>query len=415
MTIRLTCASYRVFPMQHAGLISLDEAVSRISAQAQPLGIETIDVQSAFGRVLGLPLTAAIDSPRTAVSAMDGFAVHDADIQRPNARLAVSQEIFAGVSETPAALERGTCARIFTGAPTPDGADRVVIQEDVERIGDEAVFSGPAGARRNIRPAGADFRAGAQLLDAGRLLDHRSIVTAAAADRATIAVYRRPTILVVSTGDELVAPGRAADQPGKIPESLSLGVEALAAQWGGDVLGRLRLADDPDALRLAAMRCLERADLTVVTGGASVGDRDFAKQMFEGADVEMQFSKVAIKPGKPVWFARVNNRLVLGLPGNPTSAMVTARLFLAPLVAGLAGRSPQSALAWRDMVLAADLDASGDRETLERGKVEAEGVRSLSDQDSASQRALAMADVLIRRPPGDDARQAGAQVSVLDF
>lgn len=401
--------------MQHAELISLDEAVSRITAQALPLGIEAVDVHSAFGRVLGLPLTAAIDSPRTAVSAMDGFAVHDADIQRQNARLAVSQEIFAGVSETPAALERGTCARIFTGAPIPDGADRVVIQEEVERIGDEVVFSGPVSARRNIRPAGADFHADAQLLDSGHILDHRSIVTAAATDRATIAVYRRPTILVVSTGDELVAPGRAVNHAGKIPESLSLGVQALATQWGGDVLGRLRLADDLDELRLAAMRCLEQADLTVVTGGASVGDRDFAKQMFEGADMAMQFSKVAIKPGKPVWFARVNNRLVLGLPGNPTSAMVTARLFLAPLVAGLAGRPPRSALVWRDMTLAGDLAPSGDRETLERGAFEAAGVRSLADQDSAGQHALALADVLIRRPPGDAARKTGAQVSVLDF
>lgn len=401
--------------MQHAGLISLDQAIGRIMAQAQPLGIETVDLPSALGRVLGQPVTAALDSPRTAVAAMDGYAVWDGDIQTPQARLPVVQEIFAGASDTPGDLRRGTCARIFTGAPVPAGADRVVMQEEVQRIGDEAIFSGPNGARRHIRPVGGDFRAGSQLLDAGRLLDHRSIVTAAAADRATVAVYRRPTILIVSTGDELVAPGRAADQPGKIPESLSLGVEALVTQWGGDVLGRLRLADDPDTLRLAAMRCLERADLTVVTGGASVGERDFARQMFEGADMEMQFSKVAIKPGKPVWFARVNNRLVLGLPGNPTSAMVTARLFLAPLVAGLAGRSPQSALAWRDMILAADLDAGGDRETLERGKVEAEGVRSLSDQDSAGQHALAMANVLIRRPPGDDARQAGAQVSVLDF
>jgi molybdopterin molybdotransferase len=181
------------------------------------------------------------------------------------------------------------------------------------------------------------------------------------------------------------------------------------------VVGRRRLADDPEALEAAARRALEEADVVVVTGGASVGERDFAKTMFPSGVLDLIFAKVAIKPGKPVWFARAGDRLVLGLPGNPTSAMVTGRLFLAPLLAGLSGRDPVEALAWREATLDAPLKPAGDRETLERGRIQNGRVIALHDQDSGAQRALAAADVLIRRHPSAPAVAVGETVSVLDF
>ncbi|MDP3368879.1 MAG: molybdopterin-binding protein, partial [Brevundimonas sp.] len=160
---------------------------------------------------------------------------------------------------------------------------------------------------------------------------------------------------------------------------------------------------------------LDEADLVVVTGGASVGEKDYARSMFAPCGLELIFSKVAIKPGKPVWFGRAGGALVLGLPGNPTSAMVTARLFLAPLVAGLAGRDPAALLNWRNMTLTAPLKPCGDRETFERGRLIKGGVAGLDVQDSATQKALAIADVLIRRRPDAPGLGAGDTAVVLDF
>ena len=395
-------------------MISLDEALSLIVTQARPLADEQITLDAAHGRVLAEPLMARGDAPRAAVSAMDGYAVVEADLAAGPVRLPVVARVFAGAAD-PAQLERGTCARIFTGAPVPPGADRVVIQERVQVDGDAAVFEVAPEGGRHIRPAGSDFRAGDILLEAGRRLDARALVTAAAADRDRLRVYRRPRVAILGTGDELAAPGQALEMPGAIPESVSFGVMGLAQDWGADVVGCRRLADDPEALEAAARQALDQAEVVVVTGGASVGERDFARTMFPDGVLDMVFAKVAIKPGKPVWFARAGDRLVLGLPGNPTSAMVTARLFLAPLLSGLAGRDPAEAITWREVTLGAPLAAAGNRETLERGRIQSGQVTALRDQDSGAQRALAAANVLIRRRPSDPARAAGDLVSILDF
>ncbi|MBN8527602.1 MAG: molybdopterin molybdotransferase MoeA [Caulobacterales bacterium] len=395
-------------------MISLDEGLSRLLAQARPLGDEPVGLEAAYGRVLAAPLSARGDAPQAAVSAMDGYAVFDADLATTPARLPIAARIFAGAAD-PAPLEPGTCARIFTGAPVPPGADRVVIQEQVRPDGDAAVFEAAPGAARHIRAAGSDFKVGDVLLEPGRRLDARALVAAAAADRDHLSVYRRPRVVILGTGDELAEPGRALETPGAIPESVSFGVMGLAWAWGGQVIGRRRLPDEPAALEVAARQALDDADVVVVTGGASVGERDFAKSMFPDGALDLIFAKVAIKPGKPVWFARAGARLVLGLPGNPTSAMVTGRLFLAPLLAGLSGRDPVEALAWREAVLGAPLKPAGDRETLERGRILNGRVQALSDQDSGAQRALAAADVLIRRYPSSPAAEVGEIVSVLDF
>jgi molybdopterin molybdotransferase len=228
-------------------------------------------------------------------------------------------------------------------------------------------------------------------------------------------VWRSPLVAVVGTGDELVEPGRARSIPGSIPESVSIGVAALAEQQGARMVVRARLADDLPALETAAAELLAAADLVVVTGGASVGERDYAKAMFAPHGLDLIFSKVAIKPGKPVWLGRVGERLVLGLPGNPSSALVTARLFLAPLLAGLAGTEPVCGLRWRTMALASPIGRCGDRETFVRARSEGAAAQPLPNQDSSAQKMLVEADLLIRRRPHAPPAQAGDAVEIIDF
>ena len=347
---------------------------------------------------------------------MDGWAVRDEDLAALPARLRIAGESRPGRPVRQGPLKPGECARVFTGAAVPENALSVVIQEVVRRDGDHALFETPLSGPRYQRFAGDDFRAGEVLLSEGTTLTAQALVAAAAADVATVDTWRAPQVLFLSTGDELAEPGQAHKTPHRIPDSASVGVGALAAAWGAQVIGRERLKDDLDAMVPAANAALERADVVVVIGGASVGERDFARAMFEPAGLELVFSKVAIKPGKPVWFGGVAERLVLGLPGNPTSAFVTARLFLAPLVAGLSGHDPNSALRWRDVRLAAPLAATDDRETFWRATLGPAGEATpLPDQASGAQKALSQSQVLIRRRPQAPAMAQGELADSLDL
>lgn len=390
-------------------MIAFDEAVRLVRQVALPLGSERVPIAEAAGRVLASAVSARVDAPPADCSAMDGYAVRDADLP---GSLRVVGESYAGCGFG-GRLEPGCCVRIFTGAPVPAGADRVVVQEAVGRDGDRAIVSAPPGTARHIRTKGSDFQAGQELLQAGQFITPRALVAAAGADRGEIEVWRRPRVIVLATGDELVPPGQAHGRPGTIPESVSYGVAALAAQWGAHPVGTRRLRDELETMVRAAGEALEQADLVVVTGGASVGERDFAKTMFEPHGSRIVFSKVAIKPGKPVWLARVRERLVLGLPGNPTSAMVTARLLLAPLVAGLSGRA--GALDWVGTPLAGPLPSCGERETFVRACRTAAGAAPVGNQDSSAQRALVEADLLVRCRPNDPARLPEEIVQALSF
>ena len=395
-------------------MISFDEAVELVRTVALPLGVESVALEAAGGRVLASPIVARIESPRADVSAMDGYAVRDADLADLPARLTVAGESFAGTGWN-GELKVAECARIFTGAPVPQGADRVVMQENVRREGDVAVIEHDPGSALHIRSRGGDFAKGDELVAVGRPLDPRAIVAAAAADLAQVDVYLRPWVRVLCTGDELAEPGTAARANDFIPESVSFGVAALAREWGAEFLGKVRLRDDLDSMKAAAASAVVDADVVIVTGGASVGERDFAKAMFEPTGLELIFSKVAMKPGKPVWLVRTGTSLVMGLPGNPTSALVTARLLLAPLLAGLTGRSCDDALRWRRMALAAPLKECGARETFLRARWNGEEAEVLSNQDSSAQKALAEADLLVRQFADSPARKAGELVDVLDF
>ena len=389
-------------------MTSFDEALGLVRGIARPIGRESVPLGRAAGRVLAGAVTAAVDSPPADVSAMDGYAVRESDLP---GRLRVIGESFAG-GGFDGVVEPGTCVRVFTGAPVPKDADRVVIQEAVVREEDEAVIGRPSGPA-HIRPRACDFRAGETLLEAGRRIDPRALVAAAAADASEVEAWRAPALLVLATGDELAPAGQARGRAGAIPESVSPGVAALAEIWGGRCVGSRRLGDGLPALKRAAGEALEAADLVVVTGGASVGQKDFAKAMFEAHGLDLLFSGVAMKPGKPVWLGRAAGKLVLGLPGNPTSAMVTARLLLVPLVAGLAGR--EESLEWRSLTLAGPLPACGDRETFHRARLTRQGAVPLANQDSGAQKALAEADLLIRSRPHDPPRAVGEAVEALPF
>jgi molybdopterin molybdotransferase len=360
--------------------------------------------------VLAAPVVAAIDSPRADVSAMDGYAARGEDLGNYPLSLTVVGESFPG-SGWDGSLKPGTCIRIFTGAPLPQGANRIVIQERVRREGGQATIEADPGPATWVRPRGKDFTAGGEVLPAGRLLDPAALIAGAGADVAEVEVFTRPRVAVLSTGDELAEPGQARSSALAVPDSAALGVAALAEQRGAEVILRDRLRDALDQMRSAASATLAVADLVVVIGGASVGDRDFAKEMFD--PLELLFSKISIRPGKPAWFGRAGSKLVLGLPGNPTSALVTARLLLAPLLTAMQGWTIDDALVWEPARLATPLPECDQRETFHRARLDRGEVSLVDFQESHAQRVLAQADVLVRQQPNSAPLPAGEIVSVL--
>lgn len=395
-------------------MIDFDAACATIRALPERTARERVALAQAAGRVLAQDVVAGLDMPRHAVSAMDGYAVREADLARLPARLPVVGPVFAGQDALPA-LPPGSCLRVFTGARVPDDAQRVVVQEQVRVEAGHALFETPLSPARNIRARASDFAAGERLLAAGTRLDARGIVAVAGADLAEVEVFARPRVAVLATGDELCAPGQAHASPGAIPESVSFGAAAMAEQWGGCCVHRQRLPDALDRLEAAAAAALEQADLLVVTGGASVGEKDYAKRMLQPLGLELLFARLAIKPGKPVWLGRARGRLVLGLPGNPSSAMVTARLLLAPLLARLGGGDPDTAWHWRLAELAAPLEPGGAMETFARAGWSQGRVLPSRDRGSASQAALVQAQLLLRIRREAPAQAAGSGVRVLEF
>ncbi len=393
-------------------MIGFDEAVALISKMAVPLGTETVSIANASGRILAESVIAGVTAPAAAISAMDGYAIRNADISGISKSFLVIGKSFAGNGYS-GTVEVDQAVRIFTGAPMPPGADRVVMQEDITREGNFATLTEEFGPGWHVRPAGSDFELGEELLPGGTKLGPNQLIAAAAADCAELTVWRKPRIVVLSTGDELVTPGTARNTAGSIPESVSFGVAALAERWGGEVMNKVRLTDDLDQLQEVAARAVEDADIVVVTGGASVGERDYAKAMFEPIGLDLIFSKVAIKPGKPVWAGRVGNTLIVGLPGNPTSAMVTARLILAPLIAGLAAARADTALQWETVRVGAPLAATGGREAFVRGTLRGGVIYPLNSKDFGAQKILASANCLLRCEAGMQAQPEGALVSVL--
>lgn len=395
-------------------LLPVNEAHRRILDGISALGCETGGLLDAGERVLAEPVIAGVTQPPFDASAMDGYAVRAVDVAAVPAVLRVIGESNAG-GPFDRAVGPGEAVRIFTGAALPRGADTVVIQEDTRREGDVLTILEAASVGAHVRPEGGDFRNGDVLLPAGRLLDASAITLAAAGGHGTLSVRRRPRVAILATGDELVEPGSKLS-PGQIISSNPFGLAALVKRFGGEPKLLGIAGDSLEALR-DKLSLASDADILVTIGGASVGDRDLVKPALEAHGMALDFWKVAIRPGKPMLFGRLGQQRILGLPGNPLSCLIAARVFLVPLMFALLGRSDPS-LAVQAAVLTADLPANGPRQHYMRGKSEpAAGglarVRALSSQDSAHMSALAAANVLIVREPDAPAARAGDVVSVL--
>ena len=401
--------------MARAGaLLPVDEALRRVLDGATPLGAESVDLLGAAERVLAEDLTAQLTQPPFDASAMDGYAVRAADVAHVPAELRLIGESNAG-GPFAGTIVSGEAARIFTGASVPNGADAVVIQEDTDRSGDKLTVREAASIGANIRRAGGDFRQGDTLLRAGRLLDASAITLAAAGGHASLKVRRAPRIAILATGDELVEPGTKPG-PGQIVSSNPYGLAALIRRFGGEprLLG---IAGDTLEALEAKLAMGADADVLVTIGGASVGDRDLVKPALEARGLALDFWKVAVRPGKPMLFGRLDAQRVLGLPGNPLSCLIAARIFLVPLIFRLLGRT-DAPLREQSAVLAHPLEANGPRQHYMRATVSpgAAGllpVTALTTQDSAHMSALAAADVLIVRAPNAPAAAAGETVRVL--
>lgn len=394
-------------------MISYDEALSRLLGAARPLAITDVSIDDAAGRVLAQDVVAALDSPRAHVSAMDGYAV-ELSSAKSGAWLDVVGESAAG-APFERAIDTNQAVRIFTGAHVPTGADCVVMQEYAQREADRVRFRDGFGPEAHIRFTGSDFAESDTLLRAGERLTPRAMVTLAAADIGMIAVSKRPRLAIIATGDELERPGTARLSDHGMPESASFGVAAMADSCGGHVVQQVHGRDDLESLSPLVDQALAAADCVVVVGGASVGDHDLARPMFAQTSFQELFARVAIKPGKPVWFGMADGTPVLGLPGNPTSAMVTARLFLKPLLAAMQGACGTREVAFLPHILACDLPANGSRETFVRATATPEGLVPATNQQSGAQAPLASSDWLIRREKGQGPLAAGERVAALSF
>jgi molybdopterin molybdotransferase len=394
------------------GLFSVTEARATMLAAAKALDRENIPLEEALGRILAEAVSAARDQPPFAASAMDGYALRSADAP---GRLQLIGESAAGRGFA-GRCEAGTAVCISTGAPMPDGADTIVIQEDVAREGDEVIV--PAAAPGNyIRPRGGDFKMGSVLLRSGRKLDGVALGLAAASGAAMLPVVRRPKVTILSSGDELAGPGTTPG-PFQIYDSATYGIAALIQGWGGTPHRLAIERDDAQAIARAAQRGLEDSDLLVVLGGASVGDHDHAKPALLRLGLRIAVEKIAVRPGKPTWFGTTPLGPVLGLPGNPASALVCACIFLRPLIEVLLGRDPAACVAFRRANLMQALPANGPREHYLRAHIGSDSdgrltARAFENQDSSLLSVFSAANGFIRLAPDEPARDAGAVVDIL--
>lgn len=335
----------------HDALISIPEARRRAAAWAHKIRrTEHVGLLDAVGRALAQPVVARIANPRFDQSAMDGYAVCATSVPAGGAKLRVSGRIVAGGGAP--ALEAGTAARIFTGAPIPRGADAVIMQEHAERKGDHIYLRDAVRAGANIRRCGEDIREGEALLAAGRRIDARQIGLLATQGLASVEVDSRPVVAVVSTGNELRALGEALT-PEAIFDSNKPMLLALARQAGLDVIDGGCVTDDPRTLAARLRELAEIADLIVTSGGVSVGEEDHSADAVRRAGGSVEELKIALKPGKPAAIGRIGEAVYLGLPGNPLAALVSWKILGGAIADALAGSHP-SPLDGVPMQLASD-------------------------------------------------------------
>jgi molybdopterin molybdotransferase len=397
-------------------VISVEQALSRLTAPLAPLPPEQIPLADGLGRVLAEAVAARRTQPPFAVSAMDGYAVRAADLAEIPVRLKIVAEVPAGTGFG-GHVGPGEAARIYTGAPLPQGTDTIVIQEDASREGDCVVVRERAPRGRYVRPEGLDFRAGEVLLTPGRRLSARDIGLLAAMNRPWLFVHRRPRVAILSTGDEIVMPGEPVG-PHQIVSSNSLALAAFVTACGGVPVALGNAPDDPEALRRLAA-ATQGVDLLVTSGGVSVGAHDIVREALAQDGFELDFWQIAMRPGKPLMVGRYRGTPMLGLPGNPVSTMVCALLFLKPAIERLSGLAepPAPAATARTGTALGPNDRRQDylRARLVRAADGVPEVFPFEVQDSSMMRLLAAADCLVIRPPHAPAAPAGTIVPILPF
>ena len=406
--------------MTGGGLISVAQALERVLASArEPLGEESVALGDALGRTLAREVRALRAQPPFANSAMDGYAVRAGDAARAAARLEVIGESAAGHAFS-GRLASGEAVRIFTGAPMPEGADAVVVQEEARREGASVTLQAGVFPGENVRTPGFDFEEGELALLPGRRLTPRDIALAAAANHPTLVVRRRPRVAILATGDELVAPG-AARGPAQIVASNNFAVAGIVVAAGGEPIDLGIAVDDANALAQSLALAREaKADVLVTLGGASVGDYDLVQRALVAAGMELGFWRIAMRPGKPLIHGRLGAMSVLGLPGNPTSSTVCALLFLRPLLRALVGDAEAGADPSEPARLAVDLPANGVRQDYMRATLARDGdgvfvASPVESQDSSLVKALARAEALIVRAPQAPSAQAGEACRIIRF
>jgi molybdopterin molybdotransferase len=389
-------------------MISVDEARERIVSAFSPLAAEDVSLDRALHRVLAGDVAALRTQPPAPVSAMDGYAVKAADVAKVPVTLKVVGDAPAGGAYS-GTVQPGEAVRILTGGPVPAGADAVVIQEDTDRDGAKLVVKEAARLNANIRAKGIDFKQGDVLLKKGKTLGARDIGLAAAMNHPWLSVTRKPRVAVLATGDEIV---RAGDPigPNQIVSSNGPALKAMVAALGGEAIDLGIAKDDEDSIATLS-RGAKGADLLLTTGGVSVGDRDLVQKVLGREGLTVDFWKIAMKPGKPLMFGHLGETPMLGLPGNPVSALVCFMLYVKPALARLLGSdigeiSPERAR------LGADLGANNFREDFIRAKLSrneaGEAVATpFRVQDSSMMATFTQADCLIRRAPDAPAAKAG--------
>lgn len=390
-------------------MITASQALNALFDLVAPLDIEFVPLRAANNRVLAETQFATRTQPPFAASSMDGYAVKSAEVE--------DDTMFKVIGESAAGhawdgtVGAGQAVRIFTGAPVPQGADFVVIQEDVTRRGDLITLSRDISPKTNIRPAGVDFVQG-DPLSAPRVLQPADIALLASMNIAQVPVYRRPQVALISTGDELVMPGQTPE-PDQIIASNTFGLAAMLENLGAQARILPIARDNVSSLR-TAFGLAKGADLVITIGGASVGDHDLVAPVAAELGMEQSFYKVAMRPGKPLMAGRLGDMAMVGLPGNPVSAMVCGTVFVAPMIRAMLGLG-KSAAPQRSIPLTAPIGANGPREHYMRGFADATGARSADQQDSSLLSVLSQSNILIVRPPNDPARDIGEIVNVMDI
>jgi molybdopterin molybdotransferase len=400
-------------------VLHFEEALARILALgAPPLPTQVVPLDEAEGRVLSEDLLAGADLPGFDYSAMDGYAVRAQDIGTPPVRLKVRGESRTGA--VPGPLEPGTTMRIFTGAALPERADAVVMQENVQRDGEEAVFTTKPRLGHHVRRRGEDLARGAVAIAKGTRLRPAHLALIAALDHSHVPVAQRPDVAILATGDELRRPG-TDPLPGTIPESNTVALRAMARRSGANARALPYVRDDRAATERAFASALADADVVITIGGVSVGDHDLVRPALEAVGVLLDFWRVAIKPGKPLAvgrFAREGRReaIVLGLPGNPASAMVTFALFGVPLLRALQGDQRPFPPLGRARMTRAHAHDPGRLEFVRASLTQGDdGLRATTfgNQASGAITSMAQANALVCIPADSGGVPAGAEVDVL--